>query len=102
MSAIPQLFFTRTTPTGTDIFVGNLLPGGMFGPPTLVPELNSPLSDAGASVRSDGLEVFFFSRKDFDPHIDSSRETLCFTSPRAGGSGGQDVFVTTRAKRTAR
>jgi len=133
---IPQLFFTRTTPTGNDIFVSNLLPDGAFGQPALVSELNSPLSDAGASVRFDGLEVFFFSRRtggfgnsdlwtatrstakdpwstpvnlgalvnsvelDFDPHIDSSRETLYFTSTRAGGLGGQDLYVTTRAKRT--
>ena len=133
---IPQLFFTRTTPTGNDIFVSNLLPDGTFSSPTPVSELNSPLSDAGASVRFDGLEVFFFSRRtggfgnsdlwtatrstakdpwstpvnlgalvnsvelDFDPHIDSSRETLYFTSTRAGGLGGQDLYVTTRAKRT--
>jgi hypothetical protein len=136
---VPQLFFTRTTPiTGNDIFVSALLPDGTFGAPALVPELNSPLSDAGASVRFDGLEVFFFSRRtggfgnsdlwtarrstptdpwstpvnlgglvnsvefDFDPHIDSSRETLYFTSTRAGGFGGWDLYVTTRAKRPAR
>jgi hypothetical protein len=39
---------------------------------------------------------------DFDPHIDASRETLYFTSTRAGGFGGQDLYVTTRAKRTGR
>jgi WD40-like Beta Propeller Repeat len=130
---VPQLFFTRTTPTGNDIFVSNLLPDGTFGPPTLVSELNSTFSDAGASVRFDGLEVFFFSRRpgfgnsdlwtatrdtvfdlwstpvnlgalvnsaalDFDPHIDSSREALYFVSDRAGGVGGQDLYVTTRTK----
>jgi len=131
---VPQLFFTRTTPTGNDIFVSNLLPDGTFGPPALVLELNSPLADAGASVRFDGLEVFFFSRRtggsgnsdlwtatrntptdpwstplnlgplinsvdlDFDPHIDTSRETLYFTSTRPGGYGGQDLYVTTRTK----
>jgi hypothetical protein len=134
-AGIRQLFFTRTTPiTGNDIFVSDLLPDGTFGPPVLVSELNSPLSDAGASVRFDGLEVFFFSRRtggfgnsdlwtatrdsashpwstpvnlgalvnsadlDFDPHIDSSREALYFTSTRAGGFGGQDLYVTTRTK----
>ena len=102
--------------------------------PLLVSELNSPLADAGASVRFDGLEVFFFSRRtggfgnsdlwtatrntptdpwstplnlgplinsvdlDFDPHIDTSRETLYFTSTRPGGYGGQDLYVTTRTK----
>lgn len=134
-AGIKQLFFTRTTPiTGNDIFVSDLLPDGTFGPPVLVSELNSPLSDAGASVRFDGLEVFFFSRRtggvgnsdlwtatrdsashpwstpvnlgalvnsvdlDFDPHIDSSRGALYFTSTRVGGFGGQDLYVTTRTK----
>ena len=134
-AGIPQLFFTRTVPiTGNDIFVSDLLPDGTFGPPALVSELNSPLSDAGASVTFDGLEVFFFSRRtggvgnsdlwtatrstvshpwstpinlgalvnsadlDFDPHIDSSRAALYFTSTRAGGFGGQDLYVTSRTK----
>ncbi|HEX5110100.1 MAG TPA: hypothetical protein VFV95_16730 [Vicinamibacterales bacterium] len=131
---VPQLFFTRTTPTtGNDIFVSHLLPDGTFGSPTLVSELNSAVSDAGASVRFDGLEFFFFSRRpgfgnsdlwtatrdtvfdpwstpvnlgalvnsaalDFDPHIDSSREALYFVSDRAGGVGGQDLYVSTRTK----
>jgi hypothetical protein len=130
----PQLFFTRTTPTGNDIFVSNLLPDGTFGPGALVSELNSTASDAGASVRFDGLEFFFFSRRpggsgasdlwtatrgtvvdlwsppinlgalvnsvdlDFDPHLAADRETLYFVSTRAGGFGGQDLYVTTRTK----
>jgi hypothetical protein len=133
--SVPQLFFTRTTAiTGNDILVSNLLPDGTFGSPTPVLELNTPLSDAGASVRFDGLEIFFFSRRaggfgnsdlwtarrntpfdswstpvnlgplvnsvdlDFDPHVDSSREALYFTSSRTGGFGGQDLYVTTRTK----
>jgi len=132
---VPQLFFTRTTAiTGNDIFVSNLLPDGTFGPATLVAELNSTLADAGSSVRFDGLEVFFYSRRpgglgasdlwtatrdtvfdpwstpinlgaavnsvdlDFDPHIASDRETLYFTSTRADGIGGQDIYMTTRTK----
>ena len=131
---VPQLFFTRTTPSGNDIFVSNLLPDGTFGAATPVPELNSTASDAGASVRFDGLEVFLFSRRpgglgasdlwtatrntvfdpwstpinlgssvnsvdlDFDPHIASDRETLYFTSTRASGFGGQDLYVSTRTR----
>jgi hypothetical protein len=132
---IPQLFFTRTVATtGNDIFVSDLLPDGAFGPPIPVSELNSTLSDAGASVRFDGLEVVFFSRRpggsgnsdlwvatrhtpldpwsapsnlgevvnsaalDFDPHLDSSRHTLYFTSDRVGGFGAQDLYMTTRTK----
>jgi len=63
-TGIRQLFFTRTTPvTGNDIFVSNQLPDGTFAPPTLVTELNSAVADAGSSIRFDGLEVFFFSRR---------------------------------------
>ena len=42
----PQLFFTRTTPTGNEIFVSNLLADGTFGPAVLVPELNSTAANA--------------------------------------------------------
>ena len=133
-AGVPQLFFTRTTPTGNDIFVSDLLPDGTFGPAAPVAELNSTLADAGASIRFDGLEAFFFSRRpgglgasdlwtatrdtvfepwstpinlgaavnsvdlDFDPHIASDRETLYFASTRAGGIGGQDLYMTTRTK----
>jgi hypothetical protein len=127
---------TGTVPvTGNDILVASLQTDGTFSEPHPVAELNSTLADAGASVRFDGLEVFFFSRRtgglgnsdlwtatrshpldpwstpinlgavvnsgalDFDPHIDSSREALYFTSDRTGGSGGQDLYVTTRTKR---
>lgn len=134
---VAQLFFTRTTPSGNDIFVSNLLSDGTFGSATPASELNSTASDAGASVRFDGLEVFFYSRRpgglgasdlwtatrntvfdpwstpinlgalvnsvdlDFDPHIASDRKTLYFASTRTpGGFGGQDLYVTTRTKKT--
>ena len=32
---------------------------GDFGPPALVPELNSPVADSGPWIRADGLEMFF-------------------------------------------
>jgi hypothetical protein len=35
---------------------------------------------------------------DADPHISSDRETLFFASSRAGGYGGQDLYMTTRTK----
>jgi hypothetical protein len=75
---LQQLFFTRTTPiTGNDIFVSNRLPDGTFGPATLVEELNSTLSDAGAALSLDGLEVFLYSRR---PH----------------GLGNSDLWTATR------
>ena len=134
-AGVLQLFFTRSIlATGNDLFVATLQGDGTFGVPVPVAELNSTVSDAGTSVRFDGLEVFFLSRRagglgnsdlwtatrnhpldpwsspvnlgavvnssalDFDPHIDSSREALYFTSDRTGGLGGQDLYVTTRAK----
>jgi len=49
-----------------------------WGPPeNLGPNVNSSKQDAAASISSDGL-------------------TLHFLSSRAGGNGGQDIYVTTR------
>jgi hypothetical protein len=36
---------------------------------------------------------------DNEPHIASDRQTLYFSSNRAGGMGGADLYVTTRARR---
>ena len=76
-AGVPQLFFTRTTPTGNRIFVSDLLPDGTFSAPGLVAELNSTTNDRGVSVRFDGLEVFLMST-------------------RSGGEGAQDLWTATR------
>ena len=76
-AGLAQLYFTRTTPTGNDIFVSSRLADGTFGPATLVSELNSTSGDAGTSVRFDGLEVFLSSR-------------------RPGGLGLLDLWTATR------
>ena len=132
----PQLFFGSNRPGGVggfDIYVSELLPGGTFGPATLVPGLNSTVADPGLMVRFDGLEAFFYSTRpgfgatdmwtatrqtvfdlwsapmnlgpllntvaiDQRPYIASDRQTLYFASDRAGGLGGQDLYVTTRTK----
>ena len=62
---IPQLFFgsDRGIPGAHDIYVSDLLPDGTFGPPVLVPQLNSPQPEPGVSVRFDGLEAFLFSAR---------------------------------------
>ena len=53
-----------------------------FGPPmNLGPIVNSGAGDCEPSISQDGLELFF-------------------ASDRAGGSGGLDIWVTTRAKRS--
>jgi len=43
----------------SDIYVSTRGFHGSFGPAALVPELNSPVVDAGPSIRADGLEMFF-------------------------------------------
>lgn len=65
-AGMPLLFFNSDRPGGlgaADIYTSTLLPNGSFGPPSLVPELNSPAQDARPSVRFDGLEVVLFSSR---------------------------------------
>jgi hypothetical protein len=120
----------------SEIYVSTRRFHGAFGPPTLVPELNSPVADTGPWIRADGLEMFFMrglpppgaadlmvttrestsdpwtTPKSLGPLVNSSAigslqpslscdgTTLYFTSNRAGGpgSGGYDIYVTTRKK----
>jgi len=78
-AGVRQLFFARA-PLNLigDIFISDLLPDGTFGPSMLVAELSSPDSEAGPSVRFDGLEVFFWSN-------------------RPGGVGQADLWAATRS-----
>jgi len=129
----PQLYFTMGLPS--DLFVSILQPNGAFGPGTPVIELNRPeANERGLSIRFDGREVFFMSTRtggsgaqdlwmstrstvfdswsepenlgpivnsvagDLNPFISSDRVTLHFNSDRAGGFGGQDLYVTSRTK----
>ena len=43
----------------SEIYVSTRRFHGAFGPPALVPELNSPLADVDPWLRADGLEMFF-------------------------------------------
>ena len=61
----PLLFFGSARPGGAgagEIYVSALV-GGSFGPATLVPELGSPQSDMGGTLRFDGLEFIQFSNR---------------------------------------
>jgi hypothetical protein len=77
----PMLFFISNKPGGfggQDVYESELLPNGSFGPAMHIPELSSPVNDARPTIRHDGLEIILFSN-------------------RAGGFGGQDFWVSTRA-----
>ena len=62
----PQLFYASNRPGlgGFDLYVSTLRPDGRFGPGSVISELSSPLADPGVTVRFDGLEAFFYSRRD--------------------------------------
>jgi hypothetical protein len=79
LARMPLLFMASSRPGGAgglDIYVG-AVPGGWFGPPRLVAELNSPQADLTPNVRRDGLE-------------------LVLASDRPGTVGGHDLWVATR------
>lgn len=74
------LFFSRSSaspPVAGDIFVSQQLAGG-YGPAVAVAALNdATANDIQPNVRKDGLEIVF-------------------SSNRAGGVGGQDIWAATR------
>lgn len=75
------LFFSRSSAiVPGDIYVGEQLANGSFGPASPVVELNSAANDIQPNVRKDGLEVVFSSNHAYP-----------------GAQGGQDVYVATRA-----
>lgn len=82
----PVLYFSSTRPrpagngVGGDIYVTRSR-GGVFGPPELVPGINSLADDGHPNVRRDGLEIFFYSQR----------------SDLPGAQGGPDIYVATRA-----
>jgi len=75
-----NLYFNRAPPGGTaDLYYAPLTRDGETrGPAILIPELSDPTgTDQGATLRTDGREVFFFST-------------------RSGGLGGADLWTSTR------
>ncbi len=76
------LYYSSGSPGGQgllDIYVSEAVGDkkGNFGPPTPVAELNTPDYDYQPVLRKDGLELFF-------------------ASTRPGGSGGADLWTSTR------
>jgi WD40-like Beta Propeller Repeat len=79
VAAVPQLFMASSRPGGPgglDIYVATV-PGGWFGPPRQIAELNSPQADLTPAISHNGLE-------------------LVLASDRPGTLGGQDLWVATR------
>lgn len=72
------LYFTSNRTGGEDLYQSTRNPDGTFNASTNVTVLNSVANDRGMNVRRDGLEAYF-------------------ASDRAGGSGGRDIYVSTRA-----
>jgi hypothetical protein len=78
-----ELYFSSARPGGpgatadSDIYVSALQPDGSMGTPVLAPGLNTPQDDSRPNLRRDGLEVFF-------------------DSTRPDGSGGTDLWTSTR------
>jgi hypothetical protein len=81
------LYFNSNLPGGvggTDIYASTPNPDGIFGPAVLVPELSSPLQDAGMAIRRDGLELILASNRSGS------------IPPDPPGAIGFDLWVSTR------
>ena len=70
-----QLYFS----SGSDIYASVQLPDGSFGPAVAVAELNDPVAG------------------DFRPNVSKNGLEIVFDSNRTGTTGGQDIYVATRA-----
>jgi len=81
---------------GLEMFFFSPRPGALGGPDLWVAtrktvlDLWSTPTNLGPLVNSAVAEV--------QPYIASDRQTLYFQTPRAGGSGGQDIWMTVRSK----
>jgi hypothetical protein len=82
---IPSLFFGSNRAGGAggfDVYISHLQANGSFGPGFLIVELSSPQADFRATVRPNGLELFFDSDRPGPPGV--------------VGIGLRDLWVSTR------
>jgi WD40-like Beta Propeller Repeat len=129
-----NLYFNRAPPGGTaDLFyVSVTRDGETRGPAVVISELSHPTAtDQGPTVRGDGREMLFFSTRpggsggpdlwtssrrsihdpwsapvnlaslntaglEQQPSLSGDGRTLVFASSRPGGSGGTDIWMSTR------
>jgi hypothetical protein len=78
------LYFTSNRPGGlggSDIYASELQPDETFGQAVPVPEVSSPKTDGGPTVRRDGLEMIFPSNR----------------AGSLGSVGDDDLWVSTRS-----
>jgi Tol biopolymer transport system component len=90
------LYFTSNNRPGApagfglaDIYKSTLGADGSFGAALLVRELSSPSGDARPAIRADGLELVLHSNRPAPP--------LSCPADSPAPSGGQDLWVSTRA-----
>jgi hypothetical protein len=77
----PQLYFGSAKPGGlglADLYVSKLQADGSWGPAVALTELNSSANDNRPNIRSDGLQILFYSDR------------------VAGGLGSNDLWSSTR------
>jgi len=85
------LYFSSNVSGNMDIYVSRRGPGGVFGPPSPVHELNTEYDDRMPNVSSDGLEIVFSS----DRPVDAKGK-------RNFGKETFDVYVSTRSSTNGR
>jgi hypothetical protein len=81
---------------GLEVFLMSTRPGGL-GAQDLWRATRETVFDPWSTPTNLGALVNS-AAGDVDPHLASDRETLYFVSSRPGGSGGQDLYATTRTK----
>ena len=90
---------TMISHTGLEAFFSSGRPGGRGGQDVWTATRQSALDPWSAPVNLGEINSATIDQR---PYLASDRETLFFGSDRAGGFGGTDLYVTTRAKHGGR
>jgi Tol biopolymer transport system component len=96
------LFFSSDRTGIQNLYMSVLQPGGAWGAPVALDELNSPFQDARPNVRKDGLEIVFDStRSGGAPEIWTSQRSSVFEPWPAPVKLGPNVNSTSAQTRPA-